>query len=106
MIYDIEDDRLRARVADICMNYGLGRIQYSAFFGRLNRNRRQELALRLRNEIGQESARVRMIPVCEEDLKEMWLLDQYRVDTDALKQGAGAREVATGSLLRVLRQEE
>ena len=47
LIYDVEDDRLRARVADICLNYGLERIQFSAFFGRLNRNRRQELALRL-----------------------------------------------------------
>ena len=34
LIYDIEDDRLRTRVADICLNYGLGRIQFSAFFGK------------------------------------------------------------------------
>lgn len=106
LIYDIEDDRLRTRVADICMDYGLGRIQYSAFFGKLNRNRRQELALRLRNEIGQESARVRMIPVCEEDLKEMWLLEQYRLDADKLKQAAEARELVAGPRLRVLRQDE
>ena len=28
----------------------------------MNRNRRQELALRLQNELGDESARVRIIP--------------------------------------------
>lgn len=106
LIYDIEDDRLRTRVADICMNYGLGRIQYSAFFGKLNRNRRQELALRLSNEIGKESARVRMIPVCEEDLKEMWLLEQYRLDADKLKEAAEVRELVAGPRLRVLRQDE
>src|ERR1035441_6118351 len=65
LIYDIENDRLRTRVADVCLDYGLVRIQFSAFFGKLNRNRRQELALRVQNELGDESGRVRIIPVCE-----------------------------------------
>ena len=56
-----------------------GPIQFSAFFGKLNRNRRQELCLRLQRELGEESARVRIIPVCQDDLKDMWVLDQYRV---------------------------
>jgi len=91
LIYDIENDRLRTRIADACMDYGLERIQFSAFFGKLNRNRRQELALRLRNELGNESGRVRIIPVCEQDLKDMWVLDQYRRDADQLKAEAEAR---------------
>jgi CRISPR-associated protein Cas2 len=92
LIYDIENDRLRTRAADICFDYGLERIQFSAFFGKLNRNRRQELALRLRNELGNESGRVRIIPVCEQDLKDMWVLDQYRRDADQLKTEAEARD--------------
>ena len=92
LIYDIENDRLRARIADACMDYGLERIQFSAFFGKLNRNRRQELALRLRNELGNESGRIRIIPVCEQDLKDMWVLDQYRRDADQLKSEADARD--------------
>jgi CRISPR-associated protein Cas2 len=92
LIYDIENDRLRTRIADACMDYGLQRIQFSAFFGKLNRNRRQELALRLRNELGNESGRVRIIPVCEQDLKDMWVLDQYRRDADQLKTEAEARD--------------
>jgi CRISPR-associated protein Cas2 len=92
LIYDIENDRLRTRIADACMDYGLERIQLSAFFGKLNRNRRQELALRLRNELGNESGRVRIIPVCEQDLKDMWVLDQYRRDADQLKTEAEARD--------------
>jgi CRISPR-associated protein Cas2 len=102
LIYDIEDDRLRTRASEICLDYGLERIQFSAFFGKLNRNRRQELALRLRSEVGQQSARIRIIPVCEEDLKDMWLLDQYRRDADGLKNEAEQREPR----LRVLRQED
>jgi CRISPR-associated protein Cas2 len=91
LLYDIEDDRLRTRIADICMDYGLERIQFSAFFGKLNRNRRQELALKLQNELGDESGRIRIIPVCEQDLKDMWVLDQYRRDADRLKAEAEAR---------------
>lgn len=92
LIYDIENDRLRTRIADACMDYGLERIQFSAFFGKMNRNRRQELALRLRNELGNESGRVRIIPVCEQDLKDMWVLDQYRRDADQLKAEAEGRD--------------
>ena len=36
LIYDIENDRLRTRIADACMDYGLERIQFSAFFGKMN----------------------------------------------------------------------
>jgi CRISPR-associated protein Cas2 len=102
LIYDIENDRLRTRAADICFDYGLARIQFSAFFGKLNRNRRQELALRLQREIGEEPARIRIIPVCEDDLKDAWVLDQYRVDAEELK----AREAAAGPRLRILRQDD
>lgn len=102
LIYDIEDDRLRSRTADICLNYGLERIQFSAFFGKLNRNRRQELSLRLQREVAKQSARIRMIPVCEQDLKDMWVLEQYRLDADELKKKAdGARP-----RLRILGAEE
>ena len=90
LIYDIENDRLRTRVADVCLDYGLVRIQFSAFFGKLNRNRRQELALRVQNELGDESGRVRIIPVCELDLGDMWVLEQYRRDADEFKAEAEA----------------
>ena len=93
LIYDIENDRLRTRVADVCLDYGLVRIQFSAFFGKLNRNRRQELALRVQNELGGENGRVRIIPVCEQDLKDMWVLDQFRRDVDELKAEAGRQSV-------------
>lgn len=102
LIYDIENDRLRTRASDICLDYGLERIQFSAFFGKLNRNRRQELALRLQGEIGEGSGRIRIIPVCEQDLKDMWVFDQYRRDADALKAEAdGGRP-----RLRVLAMED
>jgi CRISPR-associated protein Cas2 len=105
LIYDIENDRLRTRVAGICLDYGLERIQFSAFFGKLNRNRRQELALKVQNEIGDESGRVRIIPVCEQDLKDMWVLDQFRRDADKLKAEAETRDLAKPRL-RILGGED
>lgn len=102
LIYDIENDRLRTRASDICLDYGLERIQFSAFFGKLNRNRRQELALKLQRELSDESARIRIIPVCESDLKDMWVFDQYRVNADELK----ARAAQKVPQLRVVRQDD
>jgi CRISPR-associated protein Cas2 len=102
LIYDIEDDKLRTRAADVCLNYGLERIQFSAFFGKLNRNRRQELSLRLQRELGAKSGRIRIIPVCEQDLKEMWVLDQYRLDAEELKERAELNKPR----LRVLGQDD
>jgi len=102
LIYDIENDRLRARMSEVCLDYGLERIQFSAFFGKLNRNRRQELALRLQGELGDESGRIRIVPVCEQDLKDMWVLDQYRRDADELK----AEAESAKPRLRILSAEE
>ena len=92
LIYDIEDDAIRTRTSEICLNYGLERIQFSAFFGKLNRNRRQELALRIELEVEGESARVRIYPIGEDDLKDAWKLEQYRHDADELKSEAEQKE--------------
>lgn len=102
LIYDIENDQLRTRVSEICLDYGLTRIQFSAFTGKLNRNRRQELALRLMREVEEESARIRIIPICEQDAKDIWVLDQYRRDSDELKAQAGRPR----NHLRIVRGEE
>ena len=67
LIYDIPHDGLRAKVADACLDYGLTRVQYSAFVGELNHNRQQEILQRLRRLVGQRPARIQLIPVCEKD---------------------------------------
>ena len=48
LIYDITEDRARTRVADLCLDYGLERIQYSAFWGDLPRTLQEELLLKIR----------------------------------------------------------
>ena len=77
VLYDVEEDRTRNRVVNICKDYGLERIQYSVFLGRLNRNRRQALCKRLQVELESSVARVRVQPICEKDAAEVWILDQF-----------------------------
>jgi CRISPR-associated protein Cas2 len=68
LIYDIPDDRVRHRVSERCKDYGLDRIQYSAFAGDIDRNRREELMLRLRKTLGKKAGNIRLQPVCSRDL--------------------------------------
>jgi CRISPR-associated protein Cas2 len=63
LIYDITNDRVRAKVATACEDYGLDRIQYSAFYGQLNRTHQEELMLKIRRLLGDETGRVQLIPV-------------------------------------------
>ena len=69
LIYDIPDDRLRAKVADICLDYGLERIQYSAFMGKLNHNRQEELLQKIKRKVGNKAANVQLFPICDKDLR-------------------------------------
>ena len=69
LVYDIPDDRLRTKIADICLDYGLERIQYSAFFGELSRNRQEEIMQKIRRKIGNKEGVVHLFPICERDLR-------------------------------------
>lgn len=64
VVYDIPDDRLRARVADICLDYGLQRIQYSAFSGNLARTYQEELLLKVKKHAGKKQANVYVLALC------------------------------------------
>lgn len=89
LLYDIEEDRVRARVSGVCLDYGLQRIQFSAFFGRLTCDKREELALRLLREVEKKNVRIRIIPLTEECLSGMWDYDWWRKDADQLAVEAG-----------------
>jgi CRISPR-associated protein Cas2 len=52
VVYDIPDDRVRTQVADHCLDYGLDRIQYSAFLGDLSRTHQEELMLKVKRTLG------------------------------------------------------
>ncbi|MCD6241701.1 CRISPR-associated endonuclease Cas2 [Candidatus Bathyarchaeota archaeon] len=65
VIYDITDDNLRNLVAETLKDYGLHRIQYSAFLGSLKRNELNSLIVDLRKLIGDAVENVQIYPLCE-----------------------------------------
>lgn len=69
VLYDIPDDAVRTKIAEVCKDYGLERIQFSAFSGALTRNKREELFLRLRDTLGIRSGKILLQPVCEKDIR-------------------------------------
>lgn len=67
LVYDISDDRIRTKVADICLDYGLARIQYSAFLGDLSPTYQSELMLKVKRRLGNAWGNVQLFPLCERD---------------------------------------
>ena len=69
VFYDIEGDRLRSEIAEICKDYGLTRVQLSGFFGYLSRSKREELWLRFKHVLQDQKGKILIQPICERDLK-------------------------------------
>ncbi|MDI6711149.1 MAG: CRISPR-associated endonuclease Cas2 [Thermoanaerobacterales bacterium] len=68
VIYDIPEDKIRNKVFEACKDYGLEHFQYSAFFGQLSHNRREELSQRLRRTLGEKEGKIFICPICDKDL--------------------------------------
>lgn len=68
VIYDCESDRIRTRVSETCLDYGLTRIQFSAFLGKLSRSMREELFLKLCAHLNDSPARILVQPICDLDV--------------------------------------
>lgn len=67
LVYDITNDRARTKIADACQDYGLDRVQFSAFAGRLSRNRQEELMQSIADILGGHIGNIKLIPICEPD---------------------------------------
>lgn len=78
LIYDIANDGLRAKVADACLDYGLDRIQYSAFQGDISRNFQVELFQKVADLLDGKPGNIQLIPICETD----WRARSIRIVED------------------------
>jgi CRISPR-associated protein Cas2 len=67
LIYDISDDQIRTKVADTCLDYGLDRIQYSAFYGNISRNYQEELFQKAQAILGKADGQILLLPICYKD---------------------------------------
>lgn len=76
VVYDIVDDNKRNKVADVCIDYGLDRIQYSAFAGDLAPTHQEELMLKIAAVLGKRPGKVQLVPVCEKDWNARRVIEQ------------------------------
>lgn len=76
VIYDITENKPRARVAKYCKEAGLYRVQKSVFLGSIERNRLDELSMQIDDEINEETDSVYIFPMCEVDFKKVILKGQ------------------------------
>jgi CRISPR-associated protein Cas2 len=65
LIYDIPNDRARQKIADACLDYGLQRIQYSAFCGDLTRTHQRALFTEIKRRLGRKSGNVQLFALDE-----------------------------------------
>jgi len=76
VIYDIVKDKTRTRIAKYCREYGLYRVQKSAFLGNLNRNEVDELGLKCKELMDLDTDSLYLFPMCDEDFKKVRLLGE------------------------------
>lgn len=76
IVYDIVDDKVRARVAKACKQYGLERVQKSVFLGKLKSSRFDELGENCLSLINEDEDSVYLFPFCQEDFRRVKVLGQ------------------------------
>ncbi len=76
LIYDISNDNVRTKVADACLDYGLERIQYSAFTGELSKVHQRELLVKIERRIGKHSASIQLFPLDEKCWSNRRIIEQ------------------------------
>lgn len=76
LVYDICDDGKRTKIADACLDYGLDRIQFSAFLGRLLPTQQEELMIKIKKILGKKSGNVQLFPLCADDWAKRKCIDQ------------------------------
>ena len=76
VIYDITENNIRRKVANICLDKGLYRVQKSVFLGNLNANERDSLAIECEDIIDLDVDSVYIFPMDTESFRKVKLLGQ------------------------------
>jgi len=76
VVYDISENKIRTKIARICLNKGLYRVQKSVFLGDLNANERDSLSLECEHVIDPAIDSVYVFPMDEDSFKKVKLLGQ------------------------------
>lgn len=76
VLYDIQKDKPRGKVAKMCKQSGLYRVQKSVFLGSLEDNEKDTLQLMVSDLIDEETDSVYIFPMSKNELRHTVLLGQ------------------------------
>lgn len=85
VVYDIPNDRARGKIANVCLDYGLDRIQYSVFAGDLQRTHQEELLKKIAAKLGKRPGKVHLFAICEKD---------WRLKLEIVQEERGSEEAS------------
>src|SRR5262245_45229272 len=92
LVYDIPGDRKRDKIADVCLDYGLDRIQYSAFLGQLHSTNQAELMAKLKTVLGRKPGNIQLFPLCDSDWAARRVIVQGAQDTQGGQKPSSAKD--------------
>lgn len=75
-MYDIQKDKSRNRIAKICKQAGLYRVQYSVFLGTITAHEKDTLGLEIESLINEEVDSVYIFPMSKDELNQTLLMGQ------------------------------
>jgi CRISPR-associated endonuclease Cas2 len=78
VFYDVPDDKTRNKIGEKLKDYGLKRIQFSGFSGRLNRVLREKLKETLKAIVGDKEAVVYIQPICSKCLDDSLIIENSK----------------------------
>lgn len=76
VLYDIENDRARTKIAKACQQAGLYRVQFSCFLGTLTAHEKDSLQLQLEELMDEKTDKVYLFPMNKTELQQTALLGQ------------------------------
>jgi CRISPR-associated protein Cas2 len=76
VLYDIENDKARTKIAKICRQAGLYRVQLSCFLGTLDKSQLDTFQLQIDALINQDVDKVYIFPMNKSELQQSILLGQ------------------------------
>ncbi len=76
VLYDIKNDKSRTKVAKICKQSGLYRVQFSVFLGTLEAHEKDTVRLQIEELIDEETDKVYIFPMNKTELQQTELLGQ------------------------------
>jgi len=88
VMYDIEIDKSRSKVAKLCKQAGLNRVQFSVFLGTIDANQKDTLQLQLADLINEETDSLYIFPMSKVELQATVLMGKAfdkKLVTDEVK---------------------